>query len=605
LSDRRLAVGGRQQPAAVESAKMAVCRDDLRTRIAAERKRMQALTADDVCRCVIAGDITSASGNILFHTSPRELGTKLESTLSRLSDAFPAACGRARDFLLLFLAKLAIDLGTFLPHWTLADGLRDSQIRERQDEVVRALDELSRRDTDAVRRVMETLRADVFARLRAEGISSEEGHGMVEAIVGDRPTAYVLSTIRELRSSNLSAVARARRRGETRTELGNDYASFLQHMLWLGGSFATTNPVLITMAWRADEELWSGRVDELIRAAHPDTEITRLLVGPRAELDLAIAEMSSVVTMAVVESNCRMLRDIFLITEGREGYVSLQVDPSRHGDRDGMLREAVCLYEHLERRLGGVPNVVFKLPATAAGKSVAEELTSRGIGVTITVQFAVFQALSFGKALAKGSALVSYLALMNGRMASPVRDELVEYGIGGGAEAARWAGVEVARKACRRLYGSRADGGAEIDPDRVKLLIASLRVYGDWIPDISELWGCPVITIFPDVRRAFESHPRTFAGNAVDAATPAEALDMLLRSEIFRQAWWTPGDPDEQKPSRVLTLDPEDADALASWQPMANTLSQFTEFYQQLGEMIEARMRAVAKRGGRSSEVDR
>jgi hypothetical protein len=80
---------------------------------------------------------------------------------------------------------------------------------------------------------------------------------------------------------------------------------------------------------------------------------------------------------------------------------------------------------------------------------------------------------------------------------------------------------------------------------------------------------------------------------------------MLLRSEIFRQAWWTPGDPDEQKPSRVLTLDPEDADALASWQPMANTLSQFTEFYQQLGEMIEARMRAVAKRGGRSSEVDR
>ena len=107
--------------------------------------------------------------------------------------------------------------------------------------------------------------------------------------------------------------------------------------------------------------------------------------------------------------------------------------------------------------------MVFKLPATAGGLVAAEKLTQKGIGVNITVNFAVFQELGFGKVLNEGHALVSYLALMNGRMAYPARDDLKARGVEGGVEAARWAGVEAARKSYHGLYDSKEEGGLGID----------------------------------------------------------------------------------------------------------------------------------------------
>jgi hypothetical protein len=191
--------------------------------------------------------------------------------------------------------------------------------------------------------------------------------------------------------------------------------------------------------------------------------------------------------------------------------------------------------------------------------------------------------------------LVAYLALMNGRMAFPVRDEMKERGIEGGVEAARLAGVEVARKAHRRLYEPQDRGGMAVDPERIRLLIASLRIYDDWIPDISELWGSPVITIFPNVRRKYDSHRRRFEGNAVMGATPDKEMKVLFESEIFRQAWWVPGDSDEYKPKRVLTLQPQDEEALAKWPPVANTLGQFIDLYEDMGQMVTERIKHIVR----------
>jgi len=189
---------------------------------------------------------------------------------------------------------------------------------------------------------------------------------------------------------------------------------------------------------------------------------------------------------------------------------------------------------------------------------------------------------------------MTYIALMNGRMAYPARDELKEKGTPGGVEAARWAGVEVARKSYRRLYGEKKDGGEAIDPRRVKLLIASLRIYDDWIPDISEQWGCPVITFFPDVRRTYDSHERPLDPESIAEDTPADAVETLGESEIFRQAWWTPEDGETLKPERVLTVGEKDADALFAWPPVSNTLKQFVELYDQMGGMVKARMKQLA-----------
>ncbi|MHC4693638.1 MAG: transaldolase family protein [Planctomycetota bacterium] len=568
----------------------------LRERIRKEREREQMRPVEEVYQRVCAGEIVGAVGNLLFHTVPTALNEKIDIILEKVAEAYTCGDIKVQVRFLEFLVNLSIGLGSFLPAWILLKDLDVDTITGIAEQVLSVLEKLIRIDEEAPEKLTVSLRRETVARLRAEGLSDEnETEAMADKIMGVSLPDYVSNIVSELNSSNLPDIARAHVRGETQTQLGNDYAAFLQYMIWLGGSFVTTNPVLVKLAWDIDPQLWNKRVDDLIVSKYTHDQLKEFLHGQRSRLDQAVTEFNSMITMAVVEENCRLLRDIFLVTEGSEGYVSLQVNPKNHDDCDQMVTEAESLYAYLEQRLGGVPNVVFKLPATAAGKLAAEKLTSEGIGVTITVEFSVFQALGFAEVLNKGKMLVAYLALMNGRMVFPVRDEMKEKNIRGGVEAARWAGVEVARKAYRRLYEPLERGGMGIDPKRIRLLIASLRIYDDWIPDISELWGCPVITIFPDVRRKYDSHRREFIDKTVLRATSPRQIKTLFESEIFRQAWWVPDDSEENKPKRVLTLEQQDKLLLAKWPPVANTLGQFIDLYEQMSEMIKERIKHIVE----------
>ncbi len=569
---------------------------NLRNLIRDERMRLSGRTADDICRMISQGELVTTTGHLLFHTSPEQFSNGLDSILERLSGTWQGSDLPVRTHILAFLVKLSIDLGSYLPTWVLKNCLSEESLEEESAAIHQLLEKLETDSRDARDALMGNLRADTLARIRAEGLE-KEAEAEAERLLGTSLVGYVKNVTAELAKSNLMEVAQARRKGNTITELGNDYAVFLQHMIWLGGSFVTTNPVLIKVAWDTDPKRWSDRVDALIRSLYSTKEIEEILRDGGGKLREAITAVNSLVTMSVVEENCRLLRDIFLLTDGNEGYVSLQVNPKNHADADLMVREAKEIYADLLERLKGVPNVVFKLPATSAGMRAAEMLTGEGIGVTITVSFAVFQAVEFAKVLSRGKALVTYIALMNGRMAFPVRDEMKRLGVDNGEAAARWAGVEVARKSYHRLYDSADRGGLGIDPRRVRLLIASLRIYDDWLPDISELWGSPVITFFPNVRRKYDSHSRELEGSSILNETPSEEIETLLESEIFRQAWWLPGDPDAQCPKKTLTLAEADREALVAWEPVANTLNQFVDLYDQMGETVKERMVRLASEG--------
>ena len=586
----------------------------MRQRIRQERDREQRVTIEEVCRRISDGEIVRAVGNLLFHTAPPALGEKLKVVLDEISRTLTSGDVAVQTHVLDFLVNLAIGLRSFLPNWVLAPALDCVAIDALARKVTDATENFTVVVGQAAAELAARVRKETITRLKAEGTTDEsQAAAMADCLMGNSLVDYVSNIAAELRGSNLMRAAEARflrrmpsGKGRTQTQLGNDYAAFLQYVIWLGGSFVTTNPALVKLAWDTDPELWNKRVDDLILLKYTSDQLSKLLRGPQSELNAAIQTINSTVTMAVVQENCRLLRDIFLVTEGREGYVSLQVNPKNHDDWQQMVTEAKNLYGSLENQFGGVPNVVFKLPATAAGISAAEKLTSEGIGVTITVEFSVFQALGFAEVLNRGKMLVAYLALMNGRLAYPVRDEMKTKGVPGGVEAARWAGVEVARKAYRRLYAPPEQGGMGVDPERIKLLIASLRIYDDWIPDISQLWGCPVITIFPNVRRKFDISPATrgqglpptqvrgsidFTGDAVLGATPDDQLKVLLESEIFRQAWWVPGDPEQYRPKRVLTLETKDSEALLKWPPVANTLGEFIDLYEKMGQMVKERIR--------------
>jgi len=167
--------------------------------------------------------------------------------------------------------------------------------------------------------------------------------------------------------------------------------------------------------------------------------------------------------------------------------------------------------------------------------------------------------------------------------------------------AAAWSGVAVLKRLQRVMTLRRIDLG------RVKPLIASLRVYtGDEyaalpsaVPDITEVLGTGILTVFPNVRRAFDQGPRVaLEPDRIQAPVPPDALRILRYSELFKQAYWLGPlaagdevDDAELRPAHPLSLG--DVRATAAWTPVANTLGEFCKAYDVFVDRIQARrMRA-------------
>jgi len=570
----------------------------LRDRIRKERSLLSRLCDEDIWLKLHSGDDTGARWILLFFTEPATLGVAVDSVLGRIEREFAALSDGEKALCLKFVSFLAIDLNSALCEWHLRAVLAVSDLEAIGRRVSDKLEKLATISRSAEQAALDEVRRVTTARLRAESVTDpDEVRKLVDAIVGTHLTDFVSNIIRDTACSNFTTAARAHRVGELATEIGNDYADFLEYAMWFGASFATTNPVLIKLAWDIEPEYWNAEVDRIIVATIPPAKLERLREDRSQDLRMTVESLARSVTIGVVERNCRLLRPIFLVTEGKQGYVSLQVNPEAHDDTSKMFHAAREIYNELERRLGGVPNVVIKVPATHAGLKTAEQLTVLGIGVTITLTYSMFQALPFARVLNAGHALVSYIAIMNGRLAFPVRDELVRQSVPGGVEASRWAGVAVARKVGRKIYGPLSSGGFGIDPVRVKIMIASLRIYEDWIPDISELWGVPLLTVFPNVRRAYDAHMRQLSTSTVNLETPVSELKTLAESELFRQAWWA-DDRNETtvEPHSKLTLDESDTLAVAAWTPVHETLTQFIESYRQMSMKVEERLLSAALR---------
>jgi transaldolase len=69
---------------------------------------------------------------------------------------------------------------------------------------------------------------------------------------------------------------------------------------------------------------------------------------------------------------------------GRDGFVSFECTPDLADDTDATVAQALELWGRLAR-----PNVMIKVPATAAGVPAIEELTARGVNVNVTLLFSV------------------------------------------------------------------------------------------------------------------------------------------------------------------------------------------------------------------------
>src|SRR5690606_18607758 len=85
-----------------------------------------------------------------------------------------------------------------------------------------------------------------------------------------------------------------------------------------------------------------------------------------------------------VRRACDIFAPVYEETGGRDGFVSLEVSPGAADDVDETIAEARRLWTTVDR-----PNVMIKVPGTAAGAEAVRQLIAEGINVNITLLFSL------------------------------------------------------------------------------------------------------------------------------------------------------------------------------------------------------------------------
>ena len=109
------------------------------------------------------------------------------------------------------------------------------------------------------------------------------------------------------------------------------------------------------------------------------------------------AEIYEVLTLQEVGAAADILRPVYDSTYGKDGYVSLEVNPLLASDRDTTISEAKRLFALLNR-----PNVMIKIPATPEGISALTECIASNVNVNSTLIFSHEQYINVAKAYLDG-----------------------------------------------------------------------------------------------------------------------------------------------------------------------------------------------------------
>jgi len=104
------------------------------------------------------------------------------------------------------------------------------------------------------------------------------------------------------------------------------------------------------------------------------------------ELDpqLAIKDVFWTLAEQDIRDACDLFRPIFDGGGGRDGYVSLEVDPRLAYDTLATFREAMHLHEIVQR-----PNLMVKIPATKPGLGAIEDVIAKGKSINVTLIFSL------------------------------------------------------------------------------------------------------------------------------------------------------------------------------------------------------------------------
>lgn len=281
-----------------------------------------------------------------------------------------------------------------------------------------------------------------------------------------------------------------------------------------GISGVTCNPTIFASALQA-----SAGYDEQLRGL--------LHMGPVVPQEAYFA-----LALADVRQAARVLSDVHARSGGRDGYVSFECTPDVADNADATVRQALAV-----RRRVTAPNLMVKVPGTAAGMLAIEELTAAGVNVNVTLLFTASQYEQAERAFQRGlsqrlaagdevASVRSVASIFVSRLDAVV-DEILPYGsrLLGRAGIANGQRIAARARALARTRTWTKLKNAGAHPQRV--LWASTATKGPAYRDVMYVEGLAlldtIITMPEPTLLAFADHGRPVLANA----TPTRATRLL------------------------------------------------------------------------------
>ena len=287
-----------------------------------------------------------------------------------------------------------------------------------------------------------------------------------------------------------------------------------------GAAGMTTNPFLINGTLSTDRATWKPSLAAL-------------------DQNLAGDEKALALTKIVAGYFAGKVEHIFRAGEVGKGYVCAQTNPNRTGDSEYMVGQAKIL-------ASWAPNIVVKLPATAAGIRAYEECVASGLNVAATLSFTVPQVLAVAEAGRKGKerALargvkpgLAIAVLMVGRLDDYLRDVAKDSGSG-----VKESDIIQAGTACiKGAYSIYREKGY----DAILMPAGCRGAY-----HVTALAGARMImSIAPKIADSLADKPGPF-NEGISDPVPEDVIDRLMTLPEFRKAY----EPDGMKPEEFITF---------------------------------------------------
>jgi transaldolase len=124
-----------------------------------------------------------------------------------------------------------------------------------------------------------------------------------------------------------------------------------------------------------------------------DDQIRELVSSGESEPKEIFQELAA----ADIRAACDLLRRVYDEGDGKDGYVSLEVDPNLAHDTQGTADEAKRLHALIDK-----PNLFIKIPATKEGLPAIEETIAAGIPVNVTLIFSLERHRAVAEAYVRG-----------------------------------------------------------------------------------------------------------------------------------------------------------------------------------------------------------